>query len=63
LLHAKIKNKPNFEFSIRTDAQGYATVPLSHKGIWLLHTVEMIRSEQQGIDWESYWGSLTFEIR
>jgi uncharacterized GH25 family protein len=63
LLHAKIKNKPNFQFSIRTDAQGYATVPLSQKGVWLLHTVEMIRSEQQDIDWESYWGSLTFEIR
>jgi uncharacterized GH25 family protein len=63
LLHAKIKNKLDFEFSIRTDAQGYATVPLQYKGVWLLHTVEMIRSEQQGIDWESYWGSVTFEIR
>jgi len=63
LLHAKIKNTPSFEFSIRTDAQGLATVPLKQKGIWLLHTVEMIRSEQQGVDWESYWGSVTFEIK
>tara|TARA_B110000285_G_scaffold41423_1_gene45537 strand:+ start:5578 stop:6372 length:795 start_codon:yes stop_codon:yes gene_type:complete len=63
LLHAKIKNNPNFQFSIRTDAQGNAIVPLKHSGVWLLHTVEMIRSEQQGIDWESYWGSITFEIR
>jgi|TARA_B110000211_G_scaffold96218_1_gene112204 uncharacterized GH25 family protein len=63
LLHGKIKNKPTFEFSLRTDAQGYATIPLKHTGIWLLHTVEMIRSEQPNIDWESYWGSLTFEIR
>jgi len=63
LLRAQIKNKPDFEFSIRTDAKGYATVPLEHKGVWLLHTVEMIRSQKQDIDWESYWGSLTFEIR
>lgn len=63
LLHAKIKNKSTFEFSTRTDSQGYATVPLNYSGVWLLHTVEMIRSEQQGVDWESYWGSITFEIR
>tara|TARA_B110000503_G_scaffold86801_1_gene132054 strand:+ start:1789 stop:2583 length:795 start_codon:yes stop_codon:yes gene_type:complete len=63
LLHAKIKNKLAFDFSVRTDSQGYATVPLKHKGVWLLHTVEMIRSTQQDIDWESYWGSITFEIR
>jgi len=63
LLHGKIKNKPEFDLSLRTDAKGYATIPLAHKGVWLLHTVEMIRSEQPNIDWESYWASLTFEIR
>ncbi|MCO4837160.1 MAG: DUF4198 domain-containing protein [Oceanospirillaceae bacterium] len=63
LLHGKIKNKPAFNLSVRTDEKGYAIMPIEHRGVWLLHTVEMIRSEQQNIDWESYWASLTFEIR
>ncbi len=62
LLNAQIRDRPDFHFSVRTDKQGYATIPLAYKGVWLLHTVDMIRSQEEDIDWESFWGSITFEI-
>lgn len=62
LLQAMVKNKAEYSFSIRTDANGYATIPLSYKGVWLVHSVEMIRSTKKDIDWESYWASLSFQI-
>jgi len=62
LLQAIVEDLDGFKFNIRTDKQGYATIPLAHKGVWLFHTVDMIRSTKKDIDWESYWGSLTFKI-
>jgi len=62
LLQALIKNRPDFKFNVRTDKQGFATIPIEHKGVWLLHSVNMIRSNEDNIDWESFWGSITFEI-
>ncbi len=62
LLQAIVEDLDGFKFNIRTDEQGYATIPLAHKGAWLLYTVDMIRSTKKDIDWESYWGSLTFQI-
>jgi uncharacterized GH25 family protein len=48
----------------RTDAQGRIRVPLNGEGKWRLHTLMMERcSEPAAADWESYWASLTFEIR
>lgn len=63
LLRAQINDNDEFRFSVRTDEQGKASIPLKHKGIWLLHTVDMARSTKEDIDWESFWGSLTFEIK
>lgn len=63
LLRAQIKDNKKFLFSVRSDEQGKASIPLSHKGVWLIHTVDMIRSTREDIDWESYWGSLTFELK
>ncbi len=62
LLQAKVRHRPDFQFSIRTDKQGIANIPLTHQGVWLLHTVEMTPSNESNLDWVSYWGSLTFEI-
>jgi len=48
----------------RTDAGGHVSVPLSKAGKWRLHTVKMERcAEPKAADWESFWASLTFEIR
>ena len=48
----------------RTNAKGEIKVPLSATGKWRLHTVSMERSsDSTAADWESFWASLTFEIR
>jgi uncharacterized GH25 family protein len=48
----------------RTGADGRMRVPLAAAGRWRLHTIKMERcAEQAAADWESFWASLTFEIR
>jgi uncharacterized GH25 family protein len=48
----------------RTDSAGRITVPLSAAGKWRLHSLMMERyAESATADWESFWASLTFEIR
>jgi uncharacterized GH25 family protein len=48
----------------RTDTHGRITVPLASTGKWRLHSLKMERcSDASAADWESYWASLTFEIR
>ncbi|GAC1631007.1 MAG: DUF4198 domain-containing protein [Candidatus Acidiferrum sp.] len=48
----------------RTDEQGQITIPLGAAGRWRIHTVRMARCTDQGTaDWESYWASLTFELK
>ena len=48
----------------RTDKDGKLRIPLSVAGKWRLHTIRMERCADPGTaDWESYWASLTFEVR
>ncbi len=48
----------------RTDGQGKIAIRLSAPGRWRIHTVRMERSkDKKTADWESYWTSLTFELR
>lgn len=48
----------------RTDAQGRVRVPLPEAGLWRIHTIKMERcGDPQAADWESFWASLTFELR
>ena len=48
----------------RTDAEGRIRVPLTAAGKWRLHSLLMERcAEPAAADWESFWASLTFEIR
>lgn len=48
----------------RTDSEGRVFVSLSAAGTWRLHAVAMERcNDQRKADWESYWTSLTFELR
>lgn len=48
----------------RTDGEGRLKVPIGSKGIWKLSTVLMERcTHPEAADWESFWASLTFEIR
>ncbi len=53
-----------YAFSARTSVEGIVTIPLSHTGVWLVRTVHMlpIRGEKD-FDWESWWASVTFDVR
>jgi hypothetical protein len=47
-----------------TDSEGRIVVPLKSAGKWRLHTIKMERcTEPAAADWESFWASLTFEVR
>jgi uncharacterized GH25 family protein len=48
----------------RTGADGRLKVPLTAAGRWRIHTIKMEKcAEPAAADWESFWASLTFEIR
>jgi hypothetical protein len=48
----------------RTDSEGRVHVPLSAAGKWRLHAVAIERcGDERQADWESFWASLTFEMR
>ncbi|MDX2150698.1 MAG: DUF4198 domain-containing protein [Bryobacteraceae bacterium] len=48
----------------RTDAAGQISIPIRSAGTWKLHGVAMVRAADRAqADWESYWVSLTFEVR
>jgi len=51
------------ERSTRTDAQGVAQVTLDAAGKWYVKFVRMVRATEPGIDYESKWATLTFEVR
>ncbi len=57
------EGKATVKVAGRTGADGRIEIPIGSPGIWKLHSVLMERRTEPGIDWESYWTSLTFEIR
>ena len=56
------------ESKARTNAKGFAQFTLDKPGIWMLRfvqlrpCVERSSGDCEGIDWESYWTSYTFEL-
>jgi len=60
--HSRTAHK--YAYSARTDANGVVSVPLSHTGVWLVRTVHMLPVQgEKEFDWESWWASVTFEIK
>ena len=49
--------------SVRSDAQGVATIALSTPGTWFIKFINMARVQGDTVDYESKWASLTFQIR
>ncbi|HCW05940.1 MAG TPA: hypothetical protein DGG95_01095 [Cytophagales bacterium] len=45
-----------------TENDGTIKFPISGRGPWMISTVKMIESQKSVADWQSFWGSLTFEI-
>ncbi|MCS6915615.1 MAG: DUF4198 domain-containing protein [Myxococcales bacterium] len=48
--------------TVRTDGSGKATCPVSRGGDWMLSLVHMEPGKEEGVDWRSYWASLTFAL-
>jgi hypothetical protein len=51
------------ERSTRTDSGGVAQVLPDAAGRWYVKFVHMVRATEPGLDYESKWATLTFEIR
>lgn len=46
------------------DAEGHVTLELPFAGRWLLNVVHMEPvADSPDVDWDSYWGSLAFDLR
>ncbi|MEO6326170.1 MAG: DUF4198 domain-containing protein [Thermoanaerobaculia bacterium] len=63
LVVAMNRDAPEQRIAARTDARGQVTVPLERAGFWLVKAVLMEPAPAgSGVDWESWWASLTFEL-
>ena len=50
-------------FGVRTDEEGFARIKLSQAGRWMLSVVSIEPGDAaSGVDWQSYWASLTFDV-
>ena len=58
------RNNPTEKLSARSDANGRVHFRLPQGGQWLIKAVHMIPAKADAqADWESFWATLTFEIR
>lgn len=63
LVVAMNKAEPDKPVRVRTDAKGNARLRLGRDGFWLIKAVQMEAApEGAGVDWESWWASITFEL-
>jgi uncharacterized GH25 family protein len=49
--------------SVRSDANGVAKIPLTVSGVYYVKFINMAPVGRGGIDYESKWASLTFQVR
>ena len=47
----------------RTDADGVARFEITQAGQWYVRLIHMVESDEDGVDYESNWATVTFEIR
>ncbi len=64
LVVAMRKGAPQHAIRARTDAKGRVTLRLSERGFWLIKAVHMEAAPpDSGVDWESWWASMTFDLQ
>jgi uncharacterized GH25 family protein len=51
------------QHSARTDSAGVVVVTPDMAGKWYVKFIHMIRATEAGLDYESKWATLTFEVR
>lgn len=49
--------------SVRTDAQGVASIRVASAGTWYIKFINMARVQSDTVDYESKWATLTFQVR
>ncbi|MDZ7359846.1 MAG: DUF4198 domain-containing protein [candidate division KSB1 bacterium] len=47
----------------RTNENGLAQIKLGKAGKWYIRLIHMVPSDKEGVDYESNWATLTFEIK
>lgn len=47
----------------RTNDEGVVSIVLDNPGQWYLATIHMVLSPERGIDYESNWATITFEVK
>jgi len=63
LVVAMNKDDPDKAVRARTDAKGRVSLRLARPGFWLIKAVHMEAAPPgAGVDWESWWASITFEL-
>lgn len=48
---------------VTTDTDGRISTRVPHGGMWVADAVHLIPSSDRKHDWESFWASLTFEVK
>lgn len=62
----KVSHKDGKKFkkkTLRTNKDGVVNLLLTQKGMWMLSSVHMVRSEDPRAEWQSYWASYTFGFK
>ena len=49
--------------TLRTDEKGIVRVEITRSGRWYLRLIRMLPSDDEGVDYESNWATLTFEVQ
>lgn len=63
LVVAMNRDDPDHAVTARTDAKGRVTLRSERGGFWLIKAVHMQAAPANaGVDWESWWASITFEL-
>jgi len=57
------KDAHDSENSTTTNAEGILTMVPNRAGKWYVATIHMEKSKEEGLDYESNWATLTFEIK
>ena len=64
LVVAMRKDAPQKSVRARTDANGRVSLRLDAAGFWLVKAVHMEAAPPDaGVDWESWWASMTFDLQ
>ena len=48
--------------NLRTDEKGVVRIEITRSGRWYLRLIRMLPSDDEGVDYESNWATLTFEV-